>query len=89
MQMLDQAMEAAARERAGPDGSVETMDLHTCFMKSAADGLLTPSARVTGGGRAVCFCEADVRSPSGQVVATAMGTYRARKAGSAPEAPCT
>lgn len=89
MQMLDEAMEAAARERAGSDFSVEAMDLHACFVQSATDGPLAPSARVTGGGRAVCFCEADVRSPSGQVVATAMGTYRARKTGSAPEAPCT
>lgn len=44
---------------------------------------LTANGRATGGGRSVCFCEAQIHNEAGQVTAKAMGTFRYR----APQAP--
>jgi hypothetical protein len=32
---------------------------------------------VVGGGKTMCFCEAQLRNAHGEVVAQALGTYRA------------
>lgn len=85
---LDQAMEAVLHERPGPEQEVVAMELHTAFLR-AAEGPLAASARITGGGRSVGFCEAEVRNAAGQVVATAMGTYRILPKATAGESPCT
>jgi len=45
---------------------------------SPATGRLTATGRATGGGRSVCFCEADISDADGRLVAKAMGTFRYR-----------
>jgi acyl-coenzyme A thioesterase PaaI-like protein len=45
---------------------------------SQATGRLTATGRATGGGRSVCFCEADIADAEGHLVARAMGTFRYR-----------
>jgi acyl-coenzyme A thioesterase PaaI-like protein len=45
---------------------------------SPATGRLTATGRATGGGRSVCFCEAEIADADGHPVARAMGTFRYR-----------
>ena len=36
------------------------------------------TAQVVGGGKTICFCVAQLRNAQGELVAQAMGTYRAQ-----------
>jgi acyl-coenzyme A thioesterase PaaI-like protein len=76
--LLDRAMSELARERAG-GGDIAAVDLHVAFLDDAG-GPVTTTARVCGGGRSVCFCEAEITDAAGRVVARAMGTFRQRRA---------
>jgi len=80
MTLLDNAMANAALSRIDFAREVVTIDIHVAFM-SPATGRLTATGRATGGGRSVCFCEADVADADGRVVAQAMGTFRYREPG--------
>jgi uncharacterized protein (TIGR00369 family) len=82
MTLLDSAMANAALSKIDYSREVLTIDMHIAFMQPAS-GLLTATGRATGGGRAVCFCEAEIRNEAGQVTAKAMGTFRYRSAGTA------
>jgi acyl-coenzyme A thioesterase PaaI-like protein len=73
-------MANAALSRIDFAREVVTIDIHVAFM-SPATGRLTATGRATGGGRSVCFCEADVADADGRVVARAMGTFRYREPG--------
>lgn len=75
--LLDRAMREVARERAGGD-ELGAVDLHVAFLDDHG-GPVTTAARVCGGGRSVCFCEAEVLDAAGRVVARAMGTFRQRR----------
>jgi len=75
MTLLDVAMANAALSRIDYAREVVTIDVHVAFM-SPSSGRLTATARATGGGRSVCFCEARVEDASGRVAAQAMGTFR-------------
>jgi uncharacterized protein (TIGR00369 family) len=77
MTLLDSAMAHAALSRIGYSREVVTIDMHIGFMHPAA-GRLVATGRATGGGRSVCFCEAELVDGSGTVVAKAMGTFRYR-----------
>lgn len=77
MTLLDSAMANAALSRIDFAREVVTVDMHIGFMRPA-HGLLRAVGRVTGGGRSVCFCEAEVRDAGGEIVAKAMGTFRYR-----------
>lgn len=80
MTLLDNAMANAALSRIAFAREVVTVDIHVAFM-SPATGRLTAAARATGGGRSVCFCEAELADAGGRVVAKAMGTFRYRRPG--------
>ena len=71
MTLLDSAMANAALSRIDFAREVVTIDMHIGFMRPA-------TGRATGGGRSVCFCEAEVIDASGEIVAKAMGTFRYR-----------
>lgn len=90
MTLLDSAMANAALSRVEFEREVVTIDMHIAFMRPAA-GRLVATGRATGGGRSVCFCEAQVVDGQGTVVAQAMGTFRYRQPGghreAAPAAP--
>jgi uncharacterized protein (TIGR00369 family) len=75
MTLLDVAMAHAALSRIDYAREVITVDLHVGFMK-AAGGRLVATARTTGGGRSLCFCEARVEDSEGKLAAQAMGTFR-------------
>ena len=77
MTLLDGAMAKAALELVNFEREVVTIDMHVAFMRPAA-GRLVATGRSTGGGRSVCFCEAEVADASGATVAKAMGTFRYR-----------
>jgi uncharacterized protein (TIGR00369 family) len=80
MTLLDNAMANAALSRIDFTREVVTIDMHIGFMRPAT-GRLTATGRTTGGGRSVCFCEAEVTDAQGHVIAKAMGTFRYRKPG--------
>ena len=77
MTLLDVAMSHAVLSRIDYAREVVTVDMHVGFMRPAS-GRLTASARATGGGRSLCFCEARVEDGEGRVAAQAMGTFRYR-----------
>ena len=83
MTLLESAMVHAARGAGVVTREVETIDLHLGFMRRAS-GRLVATGRTTGGGRSVCFCEAELVDGSGAVVAKGMGTFRLRAPVSAP-----
>jgi fatty-acyl-CoA synthase len=78
MMLLDNAMAHAALSRIAFTREVVAIDIHIAFM-SPATGRLTATGRATGGGRSVCFCEAEVVDADGRVVAKGMGTFRYRE----------
>jgi len=81
--LLDDAMVQAALARVNSGAqaprTVVAVDMHLSFMR-AAHGELKASAQVVGGGKTMCFCEAQLRDAQGEVVAQALGTYRAQSA---------
>ncbi|MEJ8845848.1 PaaI family thioesterase [Variovorax rhizosphaerae] len=85
MTLLDSAMANAALSKVDFMREVVTIDMHIGFMRPSA-GRLRVTGRATGGGRSVCFCEAEMTDDSGKVVAKAMGTFRYRspRDGAAP-----
>ena len=77
MTLLDSAMANAALGLVDFAREVVTIDMHVGFMRPAS-GRLVATGRTTGGGRSVCFCEAELVDGTGAVVAKAMGTFRYR-----------
>ena len=80
MSLLDSAMANAALSRIDYGREVVTIDMHIAFMHPAS-GRLVATGRATGGGRSVCFCEAQITDEQGRVTAKAMGTFRYRAPG--------
>lgn len=78
MTLLDSAMANAALSRIDFSREVVTIDMHIGFM-SPAQGRLRAVGKATGGGRSVCFCEAEVFDEEGRVIAKSMGTFRYRE----------
>ena len=83
MALLDRAMVQAAASRIGFVREAVSVDLHVAFVHPLvvrpASGRLTARARACGGGKSVCFCEAEASNADGKVVARALGTFRYRK----------
>jgi uncharacterized protein (TIGR00369 family) len=79
MTLLDVAMANAALSRIAYAREVVTVDMHIAFMRPSS-GRLVATARATGGGRSMCFCEASVTDAQGVVAAQTMGTFRYRDA---------
>ena len=81
MAQLDEAMVQVALVRVNAGGQapreVVAVDMHLSFMQPAP-GPLVAMAQMVGGGKTMVFCEAQLRSAEGRVVAQAMGTYRAQ-----------
>ena len=79
--LLDDAMvqTALARVNSGAQAprTVVAVDMHLSFMR-AVHGDVKTTAQVVGGGKTMCFCEAQLRNAQGDLVAQAMGTYRAQ-----------
>ena len=84
MALLDEAMAQAALARVHGNSleqpatrTVVAVDVHISFMRPAT-GQPFASAQVVGGGKTMVFCEAQLRDAQGELLAQALGTYRAQ-----------
>lgn len=84
--------DAARQRLSDPQRALVAADLSLVFCPPQAPSATAPSApapvpvplpeglrahgQVTGGGRSVCFCEAELRDATQRPVARAMGTFR-------------
>jgi uncharacterized protein (TIGR00369 family) len=71
--LLDVALGTVARLAAGRP--VLTLDMQTRFLNPGR-GVLIAEGRVTRAGRSVLFCEADIRTEDGVLVASATGVMK-------------
>ena len=67
----------AARTLYDPPRSVMTIDLNAQFIGTAT-GTLKAEGRVMKAGQTTIFCEGEARDEKGELVAKAIGTFRAR-----------
>jgi uncharacterized protein (TIGR00369 family) len=74
--LLDITLSMTARTLYDPPRSVMTIDLSTQFI-STATGLLRAEGRVMKAGQSTIFCEGEARDEKGELVAKAIGTFRA------------
>lgn len=75
--LLDITLSMTARTLYDPPRSIMTIDLSTQFIGTTT-GILRAEGRVTKAGQTTIFCEGEARSDSGDLVAKAIGTFRAR-----------
>ena len=74
--LLDITLSMTARTLFDPPRSIMTIDLSTQFI-STATGLLRAEGRVMKAGQSMIFCEGEARDEKGDLVAKAIGTFRA------------
>ena len=72
--MLDIAMGSAARVTTGC-AAVMTLNMHSSFL-APGRGELTAEGTVRHAGGSIIFCEAEIRSEDGTLVATASGVFK-------------
>jgi uncharacterized protein (TIGR00369 family) len=76
MTLLDVAMARAATSLADAGArTVVTVEMSTRFLRPGR-GPLRAHGRVLGSGKSLCTCEAHVRDAQGELVASAMGTFK-------------
>lgn len=84
MTLLDVAMARAATSLASAASrSVVTVEMSTRFVKPGR-GPLTAAGRVLHAGNSLCSCEAHVHDAAGELVASAMGTFKFWRSAPAP-----
>ena len=76
LSLLDITLSMAARTLFDPPRSVMTIDLSSQFI-STSTGLLRAEGRVMRAGKSTIFCEGEARDAAGELVAKAIGTFRA------------
>ena len=76
LSLLDITLSMTARTLYNPPRSIMTIDLSTQFISTAA-GLLRAEGRVMKAGQSTIFCEGEARDEKGELVAKAIGTFRA------------
>ena len=77
LSLLDVTLSMSARTLFDPPRSIMTIDLSTSFIGTAT-GTLRAEGRVLHAGKSTIFCEGEVRSAGGELVAKAIGTFRSR-----------
>lgn len=78
MTLLDVAMASAAVSSRDFAFNVVTVNMSTNFLKPAS-GLLVAEGKVMSSGFSLCGCEARILDDRGNLVATAIGTFKFRK----------
>jgi uncharacterized protein (TIGR00369 family) len=78
MSLLDVALATAALTTDPDAPGAVTVNLSVNFV-GAGSGTLVAEGRLVRRGRSLLFCEGEVRSASGEVVATAIGTFKMRR----------
>ncbi|MCC6212359.1 MAG: PaaI family thioesterase [Burkholderiales bacterium] len=76
LSLLDITLSMTARTLFDPPRSIMTIDLSTQFI-STATGTLRAEGRVMKAGQSTIFCEGEARDAAGELVAKAIGTFRA------------
>ena len=74
--LLDITLSMTARTLYDPPRSIMTIDLNTQFI-STSTGVLKTEGRVLKAGQSTIFCEGEARDEKGELVAKAIGTFRA------------
>ena len=77
LSLLDITLSMTARTLFDPPRSIMTIDLSTQFIGTTT-GLLKAEGRVMKAGQTTIFCEGEARDEKGELVAKAIGTFRAR-----------
>ena len=77
LSLLDITLSMSARTLYDPPRSIMTIDLSTQFIGTTT-GVLRAEGRVMKAGQTTIFCEGEARSEAGELVAKAIGTFRAR-----------
>ena len=77
LSLLDITLSMTARTLFDPPRSIMTIDLSTQFIGTTT-GVLRAEGRVMKAGQTTIFCEGEARSEAGELVAKAIGTFRAR-----------
>src|SRR5574342_28411 len=80
MTLLDTVLGAAARFADPATAFVMTVDLHVTFI-GPARGRMVGEGRVLRQAGGLVFCEGEARCDDGELVAKAVGTYKARASG--------
>ena len=75
--LLDITLSMTARTLYDPPRSIMTIDLSTQFIGTTT-GMLRAEGRVMKAGQTTIFCEGEARDEKGELVAKAIGTFRAR-----------
>ena len=75
--LLDITLSMTARTLYDPPRSIMAIDLSTQFIGTAT-GILRAEGRVMKAGNTTIFCEGEARGETGELVAKAIGTFRAR-----------
>jgi uncharacterized protein (TIGR00369 family) len=75
--LLDITLSMSARTLFDPPRSIMTVDLTTQFIGTTT-GALRAEGRVMKAGQTTIFCEGEARSEAGELIAKAIGTFRAR-----------
>ncbi len=75
--LLDITLSMTARTLYNPPRSIMTIDLSTQFIGTTT-GMLRAEGRVMKAGQTTIFCEGEARDEKGELVAKAIGTFRAR-----------
>jgi uncharacterized protein (TIGR00369 family) len=73
--MVDTAMGAATMSSLDPGLACASIEVHLRFLRAATTGRLSAETNVVKGGRRVVQLEGRVRDESGEVVATASGSF--------------
>lgn len=78
MTLLDMAMASAARHGDILDRSSVTVEMKCNFMRpgGTVGATLRASGRLRHGTRSLAFCDGDLHDQSGQLIATASGTFK-------------
>ena len=76
LSLLDITLSMTARTLYDPPRSIMTIDLSTQFISNAT-GTLRAEGRVMRAGKSTIFCEGEARNDKGELVAKAIGTFRA------------
>lgn len=77
LSLLDITLSMAARTLYDPPRSIMTIDLTTQFI-GTTKGVLKAEGRVSRAGQTTIFCEGEARDEAGELIAKAIGTFRAR-----------
>jgi uncharacterized protein (TIGR00369 family) len=67
---------ATLQDESGKLGDALTLMLSISYLAKVSKGKVRAVAEVTGAGKSICFCSGKLVSDTGEVIATAQGTFK-------------